>query len=327
MDEWQQLNERQQTYLRAIFVQDQAQESNERLRAAMDQRTRPADEWRWVLYANTEYGHTPLKQALKDAGMVDPGTGSTFKALEERGYLLVHSEGATSHRRSELIVNVRLTTKGRRLVRKAQDIKTPARLPTGTLREWHWRALCRGYVRGEEGMGYDKDEQDGFGYVSWKTCLRLRDYRTHGEEKPLIGEKRFPGERTSPVGGYAFKQDYEARLCITDFGKQYYRENWQRYRDLYPTVNAPAPGDLRCEEQQNLEQEDQVSQPGEQPLSQQEEAPSPRHAGGRPRKDRVRVNIKLTPRLQQLTENIDRSQLIIDVLNTHFGITEERAHN
>lgn len=26
----------------------------------------------------------------------------------------------------------------------------------------------------------------------------------------------------------------KAALVITEFGKQYYRENWQRYRELYP---------------------------------------------------------------------------------------------
>lgn len=30
-------------------------------------------------------------------------------------------------------------------------------------------------------------------------------------------------------------------LRITDFGREYYRENWQRYRDLYPDVDALAP--------------------------------------------------------------------------------------
>lgn len=83
-DLWDELNERQQTYMRLIFEQDQAQEQAEKQRSARTRISRPADEWRWILYANTMYGHTPLKQAIKDAKMVDPGTGSTFKALEER---------------------------------------------------------------------------------------------------------------------------------------------------------------------------------------------------------------------------------------------------
>ena len=104
-------------------------------------------------------------------------------------------------------------------------------------------AACRAYVCGDAGFAYDADTGDGFGYVSWKTVLRLRDYKVHGEEKPLVGEKRFPGEHSYTVAGYTFRQGYEARLCITDFGKQYYRDNWQRYHDLYPAVDAPAPQD------------------------------------------------------------------------------------
>jgi len=51
-------------------------------------------------------------------------------------------------------------------------------------------------------------------------------------------------------------------------------------------------------------------------------AEKPKHAGGRPSKGRVRVNIKITPELKAKTEDIDRSQLIIDLLNAHFNISE-----
>jgi hypothetical protein len=30
-------------------------------------------------------------------------------------------------------------------------------------------------------------------------------------------------------------------LRLTPFGEEYYRENWQRYRKLYPEVDAPEP--------------------------------------------------------------------------------------
>ena len=133
-----------------------------------------------MLYADTLYEHTPLKQRLVDAGVVDPGTGSTFEALEKRGYILVKYERITSHPLSDTLVSVRLTTTGRKLVRQALELSAPKKAPVGELRERHWRALCRAYVRGNQGMGYDSDTGDGFGYVSWKTCLRLRDYRVKG---------------------------------------------------------------------------------------------------------------------------------------------------
>jgi len=32
-------------------------------------------------------------------------------------------------------------------------------------------------------------------------------------------------------------------IRLTPFGEHFYRENWQSYRDLYPDVDAPAPGE------------------------------------------------------------------------------------
>jgi DNA-binding MarR family transcriptional regulator len=235
---WDDLNERQQTYLKLIYENDQVQEQNEKWRAARTWHPQPASVWRWILYANTEYGHTPLKQAIKDAGYVDPGTGSTFKALEERGLILVESERINPHRRSELVVNVQITKVGRKLVRDALNITARAALPVGTLREWHWKALCRAYVCGDEGFHSDTKLEDGFGYVSWNTCLRLRDYIVKGQERALIKEVAFPGAKQIAPGYY---QGYEYRLCITEYGKQYYRENWQRYQEVYPEVKAPEP--------------------------------------------------------------------------------------
>jgi hypothetical protein len=143
------------------------------------------------------------------------------------------------------ILFVQITRVGRKLVRDALGLKAPKSLPVGTLREWHWRALCRAYVRGEQGMGgYDIDLGDGFGYVSWNTCLRLRDYRVKGQDRPLIKEAKVKGEpflhRRWP-GDTGVMVSERSGLVITEFGREYYCENWQRYRELYPGVEAPAP--------------------------------------------------------------------------------------
>ena len=63
--------------------------------------------------------------------MVDPGTGSTFRSLELRGYILVKYEQATLHPRSDLIVYVRLTTQGRKLVRDALGLARVCRNVAG----------------------------------------------------------------------------------------------------------------------------------------------------------------------------------------------------
>lgn len=75
-------------------------------------------------------------------------------------------------------------------------------------------------------MGYDEDTGDGFGYISWKTCLRLRDYRLKGPQMALLRE----GRRGEPFA-----------LIITEFGKQFYCENWQHYHHMYPDIDAPEP--------------------------------------------------------------------------------------
>jgi hypothetical protein len=80
---WQSLNKRQQAYLTAIYEVDQEQEAAERARAARFYHARPAEEWRWMLYATLAFtGDTPVKRRLRTVGLVDPGTGSTFEALD-----------------------------------------------------------------------------------------------------------------------------------------------------------------------------------------------------------------------------------------------------
>jgi hypothetical protein len=219
---WESLNERQQEYMKAIYQIDQQQEAYEKQRAARNWHSRPADEWRWIEYADSVLGYTPLKRLIVEKDLVDHGTGSTFDALERRDLILVRYE-RSPHLPRYATPYIRLTTKGRKLVRQALGLQSPRSLPTGTLREWHWRALCRAWVaweNGEKGIHSDEDTGDGFGYVSWNTILRLRDYRIKGEDKSLIRD------------GW---------LTITPFGQQYYKENWEMYREMYPEVNAPKP--------------------------------------------------------------------------------------
>lgn len=232
-DAWRGLNARQQAYMQAIFATDQAQEQAERLRAALDRRSRPADQWRWMEYADTLYGHTPLKQRLVDAGVVDPCTGSTFEALEQRGYILVTSEQVTSHPRSDTIVYVRLTTRGRKLVRQALGLSAPKKAPAGELREWHWRAMAEAWKARPEGL---KSDMSGtWARIGWNTWLRLKNYRVGGKDCPLVEE----WSERKPSEWWQFWYWWGMRL--TPFGEQFYRANWRYYHDLYPDVDAPEP--------------------------------------------------------------------------------------
>lgn len=220
---WNNLNKRQQTYLQSVYELDQITEADIKYAATRGRWTRrSAREWRWMPYNAAD---AALMRRIQNAGYRDEGTGSTFAALERRGLVLTKYEADPL---GFSILFVQITKAGRKLVREALAIVPEKKLPVGTLREWHWRALCRAYVRGDQGMGYNQDTGDGFGYVSWNTCLRLRDYRVKGQDYPLIREARVLSREP-----FAF--------CITENGKEYYQEHWQRYREMYPDVDAPVP--------------------------------------------------------------------------------------
>ena len=234
---WADLNERQQEYMKIIYETDQIQEQNEKKRASYDRYSRPADQWRYMEYAATISGYTPFKRRLVEKGLVDPGTGSTFEALEKRGLILVRYEGTFSE---YSLPSIRLTTKGRKLVRQAIGYQSAKKSPTGILQEWHWKALVEAWKAGNDGIM--PDIKGYYARIGWNTWLRLRDYKVHGENKPLAEEKRISitWHKNEAIGLItSFSQ--EIRMTITEFGKEYYKENWARYRKLYPDVDAPEP--------------------------------------------------------------------------------------
>lgn len=234
---WEDLNERQQEYMKIIFETDQIQERAEKLRARLDQCSRPAEEWRYMEYADYAHGYSSFKQRLVEKNLVDPGTGSTFSALEKRGYILAKYERVGPHPRADFIVYIRLTTKGRKLVRDALGLQAPKALPTGTLQEWHWRALvCVYQAQNADPVAFPRG-------IGNSTIRRLEDYKERGEEKPLITWVELPCE---PYTAYDWHyRPYTRTTCnvqrLTPFGQQYYRENWERYREMYPDVEAPEP--------------------------------------------------------------------------------------
>lgn len=227
------LNERQVIYLKAIYAEDQAAEKHEAWRWNQGQGKRPADEWRWLLYADLAGGLTPLKRQLEREGLVDAGTGSTFSALERRG-LINHRERYEPHIASlEPLTSVRLTRKGRALARKLLGESAPKKLPKGTLREWHWNALARLYEAGGE-LSSERHVSGCYGGIAWKTWLRLRDYYDTG-----IGLAKEHSRYVQREGKWEGDRVYFIKL--TEKGREFYHSNWEKYRQLYPTVEAPKP--------------------------------------------------------------------------------------
>ncbi len=233
MTQWDDLNKRQQEYLKAVFDLDQSLEiSMKQASASGDWNVPRASVWRWIPY-NASY--SSLLQKITDLGYRDRGTGSTFEALERRGLVECRYERAAIR---GSILYVQITKVGRKLVRDTFNLSAPKALPPGTLRAWHWRALAYAYQVGEAGI---EAWPRGIGDM---TVRRLKEYRVKGQDRPLIGWVEWPCEpylRRRWPGDTGVPSTVRDVLTITPFGRQYYQENWQRYQDLYPTVQAPAP--------------------------------------------------------------------------------------
>jgi hypothetical protein len=214
MATWGDLNKRQQTYLQAVYEVDQMQEASSKSGGASGRwNNTPASVWRWMPYNAAD---APLLNKIQGAGYRDEGTGSTFAALERRGLMLCKYE---SDAFGFSILFVQITKEGRKMVRDALGIKGPKAPVVGTLQEWHWRALAKAYTAGEHGV---REEGIGYGRIGWNTWLRLRDYKIHGVEYPLIRNG----------------------VSITPFGIGFYDRSYARYAEMYPAVSAPAPAQV-----------------------------------------------------------------------------------
>lgn len=223
-DRWATLNERQRAYLRALYDCDQATEAARRDQAARGFYDRtPASEWRWVMYGPTS-PPSALYTTLRRAGLVDPGTGATWQALEERGLCLCRHPRDTF---GVQLLEIQITPLGRKAVRAALGEARPTPPLKGQLRERQWAALARLYAAGGAGV-LSEEMMYGRGRFDWmRTLLRLRDYKP----QPLMEE--FPDPEVSTI----------ARMRLTPFGRAYYRRAWARYRALYPEVDAPPPSE------------------------------------------------------------------------------------
>src|SRR5256885_14402464 len=80
--------------------------------------------------------------------LVDEGTGSTFNALESRGFIKCKY---TWKRRDggrealERFLMLQITPAGRKLVRSATGEQREKSLLSGTLKEWHWKAMVEAW--------------------------------------------------------------------------------------------------------------------------------------------------------------------------------------
>lgn len=224
LTKWEELNERQKEYLRLIYHYDQQNERIEKAKYHNFQQQRPASEWRWIkfdsLYSKLKLAPEPtLKSALRIGGLIDPGTGSTFSALESRGFIECEHESDRSLAQP-FLTRVKLTKLGRAVARAGLGEKPEKKRSKGQLRERQWEALCSVV---KEPFDQDVIGSGNYGGFSWRwTWLRLRDLG-------FVQEQR-----------YWETGKHRHRMIVTDKGRAYYEENLSRYREIYPEI-TPAP--------------------------------------------------------------------------------------
>jgi hypothetical protein len=230
---WSDLNKRQQEYLQAVYEVDQEQEADEHRMWTRGGRPRPAREWRWIEYGLFDGVPTSLYSKLNLRHLIDEGTGSTFNALEIHNLITCRYANLrrSGLRTLERFLAIQITPQGRKLVREATGKPREKLLPSGTLRAWHWRAMAEAWKARPQGL--KSDGMSDYGGIGWPTRLRLREYKVGAliEEYQTWGEK-LPHMTATP---------HISWIRLSPYGEQYYRDNWQRYRDLYPDVDMPHP--------------------------------------------------------------------------------------
>ncbi len=239
MPSWGDLNERQQQYMQAIYETDQEQESDERGMWKRGGRPRPAREWRWIEYGVFSGVGSTLYTKLYLRKLIDEGTGSTVNALEKRGFIKCKytDQRRNGERMFDRFLMLQITKDGRALVRTSTGAKAYRPGAPGTLREWHWRAMAEAWKGRPEGVMASGGWYGDYGHIGWNTWLRLKQYKVKGEGMPLIEEYQTRGEY-QPHTGTTHQIQW---IRLTPFGEQFYRDNWQRYHEMYPDVDASTP--------------------------------------------------------------------------------------
>jgi hypothetical protein len=119
-------------------------------------------------------------------------------------------------------------------VRSCTGAKPYKASSSGTLREWHRRALAKAYATGDEDLNGSYGD---YANIGWSTWLRLRDYKpgplavgTRGSLVEEIDARNRPGLGIGPC-----------RLGITTTSRALHEQDCARYRELYPNVEAQPP--------------------------------------------------------------------------------------
>lgn len=233
------LNERQRTYLLAALEIDQHQEVMHKRafqRGNFDESRRPASEWRAMAFGVVYGPGGPLPTMLRtECKQVDEGSGSTWAALERRGYLTVR-EAEVQYYPGQRLPHIILTSKGRRAARELKGEKLPAK-PKSALARSTWKALAAGWKAGEHGL-WDERGGDWFGGISWDTWLMLVRGTKH--RGPWFDEisRSMPDEHKQHIFALTGQQH---GVKINVEGMRKYLQTWEVNHQLHPDIDAPNP--------------------------------------------------------------------------------------
>lgn len=185
------LNDRQRHYLLAAYQLDQRLEATHKKdyhRGIIE----PASKWRAMPYGRWQHFLAkPLtelrqfieeQQAARQTRLVDPDTGSTSKALAERGLVEVEGRAIIAGPNGYSLPHIMLTREGRKLVRQLtgdvrpvvpRKVKPPP--PKGLLLAQEWLALIRLYELAGEGLTADDEQCLTYTRIQQATLARLQE--------------------------------------------------------------------------------------------------------------------------------------------------------
>ncbi|WP_239069920.1 XRE family transcriptional regulator [Streptomyces sp. SID13666] len=231
LDAWSSLNDRQRTYLTCIFQQDQETEEEQRHARHLGAERRPATEWRRMTLAlsasSDAVGYTRIQERLRDAGVHDPGAGSSVAALERRGLIFVYRDRVYVDGLGDLPrTRVEMTRLGRSVVRTALGVPREMGPPPPLLSLWLWKIVVRVAGAGTQGV-------DG-------------SLAGRGPHYLAVGQS--PDGR-SPSRGFIVLRHPDGvthgpyRWFLTDSGQRHIADHLDAYRSLYPGIGTAGVGE------------------------------------------------------------------------------------
>ena len=263
-----QLNDRQRQYLLAAYQLDQQLENahkHDYHRGVII----PAHEWRGMPYGRWQHflttPPTPLRELIEKAQkeskrrLVDPGSGSTWKALADRGLVEVEDRIVFPGPDEYSLPHVLMTAAGRKLMRqltgevrpKAPPRKPKPQQPEGLLSAQVWLALAYLYRVDYEGLPVDDvlSPAPTFSRLSFHIFWILRerglaigspDEQLHAEKYTITerGREYYAKYYRVNVAAYYRKgKDEIPRLILTPEQRAF----WQCSQELNTKVNFAGP--------------------------------------------------------------------------------------